>query len=107
VAPPSTTAPTAVWAALRGDAYDAAGRPDSALQAWLSAREIWNWGFEGQEEWVRAPFRIGQLAEQVGDTGLARTGYSELVDRWAAGDSTLPELRTARDRLSRLRPAGR
>lgn len=101
-APPQGMPPTALWAALRGEAYDGLGKADSALAAFRAAREVWNFGFEGQEEWVRTSYRIGELAERAGDSALARTAYSELVDRWQAGDATLPELVAARQRLGRL-----
>ncbi len=99
---PSGMVSTALWPFLRGEAYAAIGRPDSALAAFQAAREVWNWGFEGQEEWVLASLRIGELAEAMGDLALARTAYSEFVDRWRNGDSTLPDLVRARARLRAL-----
>ncbi|MFN0178937.1 MAG: AAA family ATPase [Gemmatimonadales bacterium] len=105
--PPPTSTGVALWESLKGDAYEALDRPDSALTAFQKARQAWNWGFEGQEEWVRASHRIGLLAEQLNDSALARSAYGELVERWRSGDSTLPELRWARRRLAQLQPAER
>jgi DNA-binding SARP family transcriptional activator/tetratricopeptide (TPR) repeat protein len=103
IAPPPSTTGTALWDVLRGEAYAAIGRIDSAVAAFRTARQIWNWGFEGQEEWVRVPFRIGQLADRVGDVAGARSGYGELVERWRQGDSTLVELVAAREWLGNHR----
>jgi tetratricopeptide (TPR) repeat protein len=106
-APPPSAPPTAAWDYLRGEAYLGLNLPDSALAAFQAARAIWNWGFEGQEEWVRASFRIGVVAEQLGNHDLARTAYSELIDRWQQGDSTIRELRAARQRLASLQTTPR
>lgn len=98
--PPGFSA--SVTNALRGEAYDALGHSDSALAAFAAAREIWNWGFEGQEDWVRMPLRIALVPETLRDSLLARSAYSELIDRWQQADTPLPELATARRRLALL-----
>ncbi len=96
----------APWEASRrfllGSAYMDLGFPDSALVHFTQGRATWNWGWEGQEEWVRLPLLMAQAAELVGDSALARKAYGEFLAAWRRADSSLPELRLARANLERL-----
>jgi len=87
---------------LFGSAYLALGHPDSALAQFTSARQEWNWGHEGQEEWVRLPLQVAHAAELIGHSTLAQAAYSDFLTAWKRADSTLPELHLARANLGRL-----
>jgi tetratricopeptide (TPR) repeat protein len=91
--------------AVRADAYAALGQFDSATAAAQELMAGYHFGFDSHDQWLRGPLRVGRLAEGRGDSALARAAYSGYVERWAMGDSTLPELRFARSRLATLQEA--
>ena len=86
--------------ALRADAYETLGRPDSALFVLRASSNGVYFGYEVQDEWLRVPLRIARLEAQRGDSGAARVARKAYVDRFARGDATLPELRAARAMLA-------
>jgi hypothetical protein len=49
-------------------------------------------------------FRLAQVYERLGDTVRARTLYERFAGDWKDGDSDIPELATARQRLAVLSP---
>jgi hypothetical protein len=53
--------------------------------------------------WNLDRFRLAQVYERLGDTGRARALYERFADEWKDGDSDIPELVTARQRLAVLR----
>ncbi len=87
---------------LMAEAYASLGVIDSAISLYQRALDTRPWGSEQQEPWFEAPVRIGQLAEQKGDAGLARAAYSGFIDRLKNADADLPALVLARRRLAAL-----
>ena len=55
--------------------------------------------------WNLDRFRLAQVYERLGDTVRARALYERFADEWKDGDSDIPELATARQRLAALNGA--
>lgn len=91
-------------AAMRSEAYAALGKPDSARVAIRDVPDRFDFGWEVQDEWSRAPARIARLAERLGDRAAAIQAYTTYIDRWREGDLDIPELIAARRELARLGP---
>ncbi|MEP6764479.1 MAG: AAA family ATPase [Gemmatimonadaceae bacterium] len=85
---------------LRAQAYVLLGHPDSAMVELRALTGAVYFGYEVQDEWLRAPVRIARLARQMGDSVAAREAYKGYADRFVRGDSALPELREARAMLA-------
>jgi tetratricopeptide (TPR) repeat protein len=88
--------------AVRADAYAALKRPDSALRAARAADAQHHWGWEPQDEWIRATLRVGRNSEALGDKAAARDAYRRYVERWKNADPEIPELIEAKRALARL-----
>ncbi len=90
---------------LESAAYAAARRGDTAA-AYDFYRRL---GAHTDRFWeagipiLLAPYDIAQIADQHGDTARAIAGYTAIVDRWKAGDSSLVPLAESRRRLEALR----
>jgi len=82
--------------AERGSLDDAVGR----YQEMVRRTEF---GWEAQQYWLLANYRLGQLYEAKGDTLGAIRSYAAFLDAWKDADRGLPDLIDARNRLSRLR----
>lgn len=86
-------------------AYDAAGRPDSAVvwfERFLSTPDIG----AGMDAFYRAPvnFRLGELYEARGDLRRATQYYEAFLQLWRNADPDLqPKVAEARDRLGKLK----
>ncbi len=52
--------------------------------------------------WILDRFRLAQVYERLGDTMRARQLYERFADDWKDGDTDIPELATARQRLAVL-----
>jgi tetratricopeptide (TPR) repeat protein len=57
---------------------------------------------EGQQHWLRAHVRLGELYERLGRTDAARQRYQQLLATWKDGDADLVALKEARERLAKL-----
>ena len=87
------------------DAFDLAGKPDSAIahyEAFLAMpdpiAETYGVFAAGTHK------RLGELYEARGDTGKAESHYLQFVELWKDADTELqPKVREVRDRLARLR----
>ena len=66
----------------------------------IASRPINN---EGQQHWLRAHVRLGELHERLGRPDEARKSYERLLATWKDGDADLVALIEARARLARLR----
>ena len=86
----------AVALVAAGRLEDAAGRYEELL----SMRPL---GGEGQETWVRAHVKIGEVYERLGRADAARASYERLVALWKDGDADLIALNEAKTRLARLK----
>jgi tetratricopeptide (TPR) repeat protein len=87
------------------DAYDLAGRSDSALvyyQRFLDSRDA----LPGPDGLFRAGAykRAGELYEARGDTAKAEANYTKFIELWKDADPELqPKVQEVRERLTRLR----
>ena len=93
-----------------GQAFDAAGKSDSAaayFERYL-ATPTWFKGEDQDLDPLRLPAireRLGQLYESMGNTDKAVENYRAFVDLWKNADPELqPRVADARRRLSRLTP---
>ena len=90
-------------------AYDAAGKPDSAVAFFEKylATPFWAKGDLDMDP-VRLPLireRLGQLYESLGKTEKAAEQYRAFIELWKNADPELqPRVADARQRLARLTP---
>jgi tetratricopeptide (TPR) repeat protein len=96
-------APDAVTREALGRVNLALGRRDDAV-AWFEEliETGGSLGSEGQQAWLDAHLRLGELHEQAGRPHLARTFYEKVLAIWKDADPDLPAARDARTRLARL-----
>ena len=82
------------------------GDLDAATLRFRELAEQRSLGWEGQEGWLLAHFRLGVLAEARGDTAAAVQFYNKFLDRWKDGDAGLVEVIEARRRVAALSEPG-
>ena len=87
---------------LVADAFEAAGRPDSVRATLLRLVSRPVFGYEGQDDALRVPLRLGDLLLQAGDTTGALRQYRVLLERWRAAPRDFPDLIAARERVLAL-----
>ena len=63
-------------------------------------------GWEAQEGWLLAPYRLALIAEARSDTTAALEWYARFLDQWKNGDDTVIEIREARRRMLALSGPG-
>ena len=83
-------------------ALAAAGRLDEAVTRYeelIARRPLGN---EGQEDWLRAHVRVGELYERLGRAGDARKAYEQLLTIWKDADPQLTARAEAEARLAKL-----
>jgi tetratricopeptide (TPR) repeat protein len=88
-----------------GRAYEAAGRPRDAADAYQQYLTTpWLWRYEPDAvELGWSLRRLGEVSEQLGDSTRARNAWQQLLELWQDADPTLrPELEAIRARLNRL-----
>jgi serine/threonine protein kinase/tetratricopeptide (TPR) repeat protein len=88
-----------------GRAYEAAGRPRDAADAYqryLTTPWLWRYESDAVElGWTLR--RLGEISEQLGDSIRARNAWQQLLQLWQEADPALrPGLEAIRGRLSRL-----
>ncbi|MCC6319093.1 MAG: AAA family ATPase [Gemmatimonadaceae bacterium] len=88
--------------ALRADAFLRLGQLDSARLAAQALQSGFHFGYDSQDEWLRAPVRLGRLAREIRDTLAERQALASYLERWPGGDVSVPELVLARRRLAEL-----
>ncbi|MBM4188800.1 MAG: ABC transporter ATP-binding protein [Gemmatimonadetes bacterium] len=96
---------TTLGMSLKAEIHAANGARDSALAYARRATESPSFGLEIQQDWFRSMSQLARIAESVGDEATARSGYSQLIERWQRGDPDLPPLVLARRELVRLQSA--
>ena len=86
---------------LESAAYGAerSGNLAEAAQLYEALARGLEFGWEGQQSWELAPYRLGLIQERRGDKAAAQAAFRELVARWPGGDSELGVLADARRRL--------
>jgi tetratricopeptide (TPR) repeat protein len=87
---------------IEADAFRALGKPDSARAALAHVLEQRGYGFEGEDQWLRAHVLLGDLLLAKGDTAEAVKSYQRLVDQWRGATGNPPDLVAARSRLATL-----
>jgi tetratricopeptide (TPR) repeat protein len=95
---------------LLAEAYDLAGKPDSALAAYgkyFEANDTFRvWG--DQYDLAPAHKRVGELYEAKGDVPNAVKHYREFLELWKNADPELqPRVAEVRRRIARLADAER
>jgi tetratricopeptide (TPR) repeat protein len=88
-----------------GQAYEAAGQPDSALAAYEQAANAPAFGRLGQTSFTlpRTYQRLGELYEARGERAKALEYYNRFLDLWQNADPALqPLVRDVRGRVARL-----
>jgi DNA-binding SARP family transcriptional activator len=100
--------PAAVDHLLQARAFDALGRPDSALVHYHQALRIERDPGFPTSAGILLPLapvhrRIGEMAEEAGDTSTAARQYRAFLDLWAEADAELqPEVDRVRRRVARI-----
>jgi DNA-binding SARP family transcriptional activator/tetratricopeptide (TPR) repeat protein len=83
-------------------AVTTAGSLERATHLYEELSSHFDFGWEGQELWRMAPYRLGQIQEQRSDAGLAARAYQQFLDGWRDAEPALIPVADARDRLARL-----
>jgi tetratricopeptide (TPR) repeat protein len=60
-------------------------------------------GWEPQEYWIQAHYKLGKIYEKKGDYEQALIYYQDFLNIWKDADEDLPELIDAKSRLTELR----
>jgi tetratricopeptide (TPR) repeat protein len=80
----------------------ASGRLEDAANRYeqlIASRRL---GSEGQEQWLRAHVRVGELYERLGRPDAARQSYERLLGTWKNADADLVGLKEVKARLAKL-----
>jgi Tfp pilus assembly protein PilF len=88
---------------LEAEALRGLGHVDSALMAVRAVEEQRGFGFEGQDDWLRAPLVLGDLMLARHDTVGAVKEYQRLLARWRSAPTHYMDAVTGRARLAALR----
>jgi len=82
-----------------GRAYHANGQPEQSVAAFQDAIRLKQLGWESQESWVLAHYRLGVVLQEMGETEQARTYLDQFLELWGSGDDDLQGVADARRRL--------
>jgi len=82
-----------------GRAYYANGQLDQAEALFLETIQLMQLGFEPQEPWVLAHYRLALLLEEMGKTEASRQYLEKFLELWGSGDEGLTGVADARRRL--------
>lgn len=91
---------------LAAEVYRAAGNLDSARMAASSVLTKRAFGLEAQDDFLRAPLVLGDLAMTAHDTAGALKHYQQVVDRRRGAQPEVTDVAAARARLAALRSTG-
>jgi serine/threonine-protein kinase len=83
-------------------AHYVAGDLERAEEEYLTLISRLDLGWEAQEPWAQAHYRLGNIYQQLGDTGNALKYYRALVEVWEDGDDDILLLAEARRRIEEL-----
>jgi tetratricopeptide (TPR) repeat protein len=83
-------------------AHYVAGDLETAEEEYLTLIFRLDIGWEAQEPWAQAHYRLGNIYQQLGDTGNALKYYRALQEIWRDGDDDLLLLAEARRRIEEL-----
>jgi tetratricopeptide (TPR) repeat protein len=87
---------------LLAESFRMVGQIDSARVAVLRVLAEPGFGYEGQEDWLRAPLVLGDLLLAQRDTAGAVKAYRRLLDQWRDAPPELPDIVAVRTRLALL-----
>jgi len=82
-----------------GRAYQTNGRLEQSVAAFREAIKLKQLGWEPQESWVLAHYRLGVVLQEMGETEQARTYLDRFLELWGSGDDDLQGVADARSRL--------
>jgi tetratricopeptide (TPR) repeat protein len=88
-----------------GQAFDLAGKPDSAIAVWQEYLSAKSWGLQNTHPtWMAFVHkRLGELYEAKNDRDNALSHYLKFVDLWGSADPELqPKVAEVRRKISRL-----
>jgi tetratricopeptide (TPR) repeat protein len=84
--------------------YYNTGDIDMAYAKYKEIIEIKNsLGWEAQEYWIQAHYKLGKICEKKGSLEQAIKCYQDFLNIWKDADKDLPELIDAKSRLAKLR----
>lgn len=89
-----------------GDALERRGRIDEAVAVFerlAGHPHAWSEPIASTRAW----HRLGLLRDRAGDAAGARAAFAEVLSRWGAATTPMPEVDEARRRLKAARPAPR
>jgi len=79
-----------------GRAYHATGQLEQSVAAFEEAIRLKQLGWEPEEPWVLAHYRLGVVLEEMGETQRAREYFDQFIELWGSGDEGLPFVEDAR-----------
>jgi len=82
-----------------GRAFHANGQYEQSEAFFLETIRLFQIGYECQEPWVLAHYRLGVVYEEMGETEKSRTYFKKFLELWGAGDEGLVGVEDARQRL--------
>ena len=82
-----------------GRAYLANDEPDRAIEAFTKMIQLMPLGYEPQEAWILAHYRLGLLFDESGDSEQAQYYFTRFLELWGSGDQGLPGVDDSRSRL--------
>jgi tetratricopeptide (TPR) repeat protein len=82
-----------------GRAYQTDGQLEQSVAAFREAIRLKQLGWEPQESWVLAHYRVGVVLQEMGETEQARTYLEQFLELWGSGDDDLQGVADARARL--------
>ncbi|UCG88555.1 MAG: tetratricopeptide repeat protein, partial [Gemmatimonadota bacterium] len=83
-----------------GRAYHASGQLEQSAAAFQEAISLKQLGWEAQEPWVLAHYRLGIVLHEMGEAERARSYLERFLELWGSGDDDLIGLADARRRLA-------
>ena len=79
--------------------YLESGNTDKAIEKYKEFIEKDTLGYEAQEAWILAHYRLGMLCEEKGERAEAAKYYERFLEIWKDADPDIPEVGDARRRL--------
>ena len=83
-------------------AYEGVGDPESARKAYEGLQKLTFGRFASGNLYALSFYRLGLIAEKLGDKAGARANYQKFLELWKDADAGLPEPADAKRRLAAL-----
>lgn len=82
-----------------GRAYHASGQLEQSVASFLEVIRLTQLGYESQEPWILAHYRLGLVLEEMGETDKSSFYLERFLELWGSGDEDLAGVADARKRL--------